>query len=254
MLAGYFESLGISTGQAVLLAALGFFIGVDKMGLRGGPIIFVPFLAAAFGARFTSGLIAPLLLFADILAVIAYRRTWDKKLAFRVLIWTILGIFIGVFVGGVIPEMLFRRLLGIILMVLLTTMVILEFQRESLNIPDKSYVTGPIGISAGFASMLGNAAGPILSLFLLAKKLDKKLFLGTSAAIFLFVNVFKLPFHIFVWGTVNSRSLGMDLIAIPFILLGALVGKPLVSIIPERGFRYFIMVIALVGALRLLIA
>ncbi len=247
------ERVAISPGQALLLAALGFFIGVDKMGLRGGPVIFVPFLATMFGARFTSGLIAPLLLFADILAFLVYRRTWDKRLAAKVILWTVVGIGIGVLVGGTIPESLFRIILGVILLVLLLIMSLLEFRISDLKVPDTPLLTGSIGIIAGFASMLGNAAGPIISLYLLAKKLDKRLFLGTSATIFLIVNAVKLPLHIFVWESVNTRSLGMDLIAVPFILIGALVGKPLVSLIPERSFRYFIMVIALVGAIRMFI-
>ena len=151
-----FYQLDISLGQALLLAALGFFIGVDKMGLRGGPVIFVPFLAAAFGARFTSGLIAPLLLVADILAVLVYRRSWDRKLAIKVLSWTLPGIIIGMLVGGWIPETLFRNILGIILLLLLMIMTLLEFRRESFTIPDTPAVTGPIGLIAGFASMLGN--------------------------------------------------------------------------------------------------
>ena len=37
------------------------------------------------------------------------------------------------------------------------------------------------------------------------------------------------------------------------ILPGALVGKPLVALIPEKSFRFFIMIIALIGAVRLFI-
>jgi uncharacterized membrane protein YfcA len=99
--------------------------------------------------------------------------------------------------------------------------------------------------------MMGNAAGPVVSLYLLAKRPSKDLFLGTSAVIFLAVNASKLPFHIFYWKTVNAGSLAMDAIAIPFILLGVLLGKPLVTLIPERAFRFFIMTIALLGAIQL---
>lgn len=236
-----------------MLAALGFFIGVDKMGLRGGPIVFIPFLAAAFGARFTSGLIAPLLVGADILAVIAYRRSCDWKLVIRVLAWMLVGIGIAALVGERIPESLFRILLGIILLLLLIIMSLMEFRKEKIAIPDTPIVTVPIAIVGGFGSMLGNVAGPIMSLFLLAKHLPKQLFLGTSAIIFMAVNAAKLPLHIFYWESIGARSLGMDAICVPFILLGALMGKPLVALIPEKGFRFFIMGVALVGAIRLFI-
>lgn len=250
----YLENLSITPGQAFLLAALGFSIGVDKMGLRGGPVVFVPFLAAAFGARFTSGLIAPLLLFADILAVIVYRRTCNWKLVVQVVGWMLIGIGIGALVGERIPESLFRILLGIILLVLLSLMASMEFRKRAIIVPDSAVITGPIAVVGGFASMLGNAAGPIISLFLLAKRFPKQLFLGTSAIIFLIVNASKLPLHIFYWETITLRSLGMNAICVPFILLGALAGRPLVALIPEKAFRYFIMIIALVGAIRLFIS
>lgn len=246
-----FESLSITLFQAIMIAALGFFIGIDKMGLRGGPVIFVPFFATIFGARFTSGLVVPLLLFADILAVIIYRRYCNWKLFGRVFLWMLLGIGIGAVAGKFISESLFRIFLGVILLMLLALMVLLESRRDRIEVPDRPWITGPLGTLAGFSSMIGNAAGPVVSLFLLAKRLSKDLFLGTSAMIFLAVNASKLPFHIFLWKTVNPRSLGMGVIAIPFILLGVLLGKPLVKLIPEKAFRYFIMTIALLGALQL---
>ncbi len=245
------ETFGVTQGQLLLLALLGFFIGVDKMGLRGGPVIMVPFLATAFGARFTAGLIAPLLLGADVIAIFVYRRNCNKRLVFNVMIWAATGLVLGALVGEVVPDEIFQILLGIILIVLLSVMVFLELNKGEVKIPDHPLITGPICTTAGFASMIGNAAGPILSLFLLAKKIPKQLFLGSSAMIFLILNSLKLPLHIFYWKTLTVQSLKMDLLCIPFILIGVAVGKPLVALIPEKPFRYFIMVGALIGAIRL---
>lgn len=164
-----------------------------------------------------------------------------------------IGIGIGTLVGERIPEILFRIFLGIILVLLLGLMALFEFRKKRINVPDIPVVTGPIGIIGGFTSMLGNAAGPIMSLYLLAKRLPKQLFLGTSATIFLVVNAWKLPLHVFYWKTISSRSLGMNALCIPFLLAGALAGKPLVALIPEKGFRYFIMLIAFIGVVLLFI-
>ena len=245
------ETFGVTFGQLALLALLGFFIGIDKMGLRGGPVIVVPFLATAFGARFTAGLIAPLLLGADLIAIIVYRRNCNKRLVFNVMVWAAIGLVIGALVGEVVPDEIFQIILGIILIILLSVMMFLEFSRGEVEIPDRPFITAPICSTAGFASMIGNAAGPILSLFLLAKKIPKQSFLGSSAMIFLILNSLKLPLHIFYWNTVTVTSMKMDLLCIPFILIGAAVGKPLVALIPEKPFRYFIMAGALIGAVRL---
>ena len=52
------------------------------------------------------------------------------------------------------------------------------------------------GVASGFATMIGNAAGPIFSLYLLAKGAKKNNYMGTFAWFFLIVNVTKLPLQI----------------------------------------------------------
>lgn len=245
------DTLGVTSGQLLLLVLLGFSIGVDKMGFRGGLVIMVSFLATTFGARFTAGLIAPLLLGADLIAIFVYRRSCDWALVLKVMLWSSLGLVLGSLVGGMVPDEIFQTILGVMLLLLLSAMVFLELYHEDMRIPDHIVLTGSICITGGFASMIGNAAGPILSLFLLAKKIPKQLFLGTSAMIFLLLNSLKLPLHIFYWKTLNPQSLKMDLVCIPFILLGAAAGKPLVALIPEKAFRYFTMAGVLIGAIRL---
>lgn len=247
------DSLSVNPAQLVLVAAFGLSLGMSKMGLVGMTIPFIPFLATAFGARFTSGLIAPLLLVADMPAVIAYRRTRDWNLVLRTYAWIMVGILVGALVGGSVPERTFRLILAGVLLLLVAVMLLLEIRGRRLTLPGTPLVTGPIGATAGFASMLGNAAGPIVSLFLLAKRLDKQHFLGSLTTVFLLVNISKLPLHIFYWETVTVRSLSIDAIAVPFILLGAFAGRQLVKIIPERIFRYVIIGFVFAGVIRLFI-
>ena len=53
---------------------------------------------------------------------------------------------------------------------------------------------GVLGFLAGGATMLANAAGPVAALYLIVMRLPKYAFLGTSAWLFLIVNVSKVPF------------------------------------------------------------
>ena len=96
--------------------------------------------------------------------------------------------------------------------------------------------------------MIGNMAGPIMALYLLAMRFPKNEFIGTGAWFFLCINIMKLPFHIFVWQTINLNTLGFDLIMIPAIAIGALFGIKLVKKVPERGFRYFVIFVTFLGA------
>ena len=70
---------------------------------------------------------------------------------------------------------------------------------------------GPFaGVMAGFATMVANAAGPVMTLYLLAMRLNKLEFLGTSAAFFLIINWIKVPFGLQL-GLLNGPSLMLNL-------------------------------------------
>ena len=55
-----------------------------------------------------------------------------------------------------------------------------------------------IGGMAGFVSMIANAAGPLMTLYLLAMRMPKMAFLGTSVYFFTLLNLFKIPFLVYL--------------------------------------------------------
>ena len=93
-----------------------------------------------------------------------------------------------------------------------------------------------------------NAAGPVMSLYLLSMHLPKKTFIGTAAWFFLIINVIKVPFHVFSWNTITSQTLMVDIAGIPAILLGVFIGIKTVKLIPEKVYRYFIIVTTVFAA------
>lgn len=100
--------------------------------------------------------------------------------------------------------------------------------------------------------MIGNAAGSLMAVYLLATRIPKYSFIGTTAWFFLLINLFKIPFHIWVWGTIDLQSFLLDLCTLPAIALGIFLGIRVVKWIPEQAFRYFVIVMTLLISLRLL--
>ena len=119
--------------------------------------------------------------------------------------------------------------------------------------PDTWWFAGAMGILGGFATMIGNVAGPIFAIYLLAMHLPKNSFIGTGAWFFLIINTSKFPLHIFVWETINWQTLKIDFILFPGIAAGALMGVWLVKQIPEQTYRSFVIFITALSALLLLI-
>ena len=82
-----------------LVGLSGLLIGMNKAGLLGTATAAIPIMAGIFGAQASVGVILPMLITADIVAVIHYRRHADWGIVLRLLPWTLIGIGAGVVVG-----------------------------------------------------------------------------------------------------------------------------------------------------------
>ena len=163
-----------------------------------------------------------------------------------------LGVLIGVWIGNDISEEIFKKLMAIIIIGSILVLFYTE-NRKSAKIPTSPLFSTLAGLLAGFTTMIGNLAGPISNIYFLAVRLPKNEFIGTAAWLFFIINIFKLPFHIFVWKTVSKETLILNSILVPAVVLGFFAGVALVKIISNLYYRRFILIVTALGALVLLI-
>jgi len=109
-----------------------------------------------------------------------------------------------------------------------------------------------VGVLAGLATMIGNAAGGIMTVFLLARGFPKEKFMGTSAWFYLIVNLIKVPFSADL-GLTNPQTVSFAGLMIPAITVGALVGVKVLPILPQKVFDRIVLAIAVLASLRLII-
>ena len=241
----------ISSLEWALIATSGLLIGMNKAGLMGAAMAAIPIMAGIFGAQLSVGVILPMLIVADVVAVIYYRQHADWGIVLRLLPWTLVGIGVGAVVGDAIPESSFRLLLAIVVLAGVVLLGYKEFFHRDVNVPERWYLSAILGLLAGFATMVGNAAGPIMTLYLLSMGLSKNQFIGTGAWFYFVVNLLKVPLHVVFWKTITLETLTVDLLAAPVIVAGGLLGLVLVRHIKERPYRVFILVITAVISVRL---
>ncbi|WP_282143853.1 sulfite exporter TauE/SafE family protein [Cellulophaga baltica] len=226
-------------------------LGISKSGIKGIAIIIVTLMAIAFGARESTGLIVPLLIFGDIFAVIYYNRHAQWKYIIRFLPWMISGVLIGVVIGKDLDEQAFK--FGMAFIILGSVLMMYWWdRRKSKSVPTHWAFAGFTGIMAGITTMIGNLAGAFSNIFFLAMRLPKNEFIGTAAWLFFIVNVFKLPFHIFVWKTITTDTLLINLKLAPGIIIGLFIGVRLVKIIKDDFYRKMILILTALGALLIL--
>ena len=159
----------------------------------------------------------------------------------------ILGVIIGTYFGNLLDENTFR--FGMAGLILLTTLLLLYWERYPLKqVPSHWSFAGSLGVLAGFTTMIGNLAGAVTNIYFLAMRLPKNVFIGTSAYVFFIINLFKVPFHVYVWETINLGSFLTSLSYFPFLFLGLFVGVKVVARINDKNYRKLILLLTAIGS------
>ena len=231
-----------------LLLLCGLLIGMSKTGLAGVGLMVVPILANAFGGRPSVGLLLPILIFADVFAVTWYNRHAEWKHILRLIPWALGGIAVATLVGRNLSDITFNRLLAALVIAGIVILLWRDLRGDRVKIPKSRWFAAGLGLTGGFATMIGNAAGPVMSLYLLSMRLPKNSFIGTGAWFFFIVNVSKVPLHIWSWKTITLDTFILDVLMIPAIAVGAFLGIWLVRLFPERIYRILIIVTTLLSA------
>jgi uncharacterized protein len=239
--------------QWFLLFLCAMLIGMSKTGVPGVAMFVVPTFAIIFGGKSSTGILLPILMMADWFAVGYYHRHARWKYLWRLFPWAFLGIGIALWIGEIINDVWFKNIIAILIFICIGLMLWKDRQKNNINFPDSWWFAASMGILGGFATMIGNVAGPIFAIYLLAMHLPKNNFIGTTAWFFLIINLSKFPLHIFIWKTIEWQTLKLDLILLPGIAFGAFSGIWLVKKIPDQIYRTFIIIVTAISALLLLI-
>jgi uncharacterized protein len=234
----------------LILAA--FLIGVSKTGFSGVSLVAVYLLAQAFGARDQAGVALPMLVVADLAVYRGFRGHGSWQEVWRLLPPCLVGLVLGWWLLGRLDNDSARPWIGGVILGMAALIPLrARFPGIAAWLSHAPLFAIAMGVLGGLATMLANAAGPIISIYLLARGLGKMDLLGSGARYFLLVNLLKVPFLV-ERGLIHASTLWFDLIGVPAVLLGVWVGRALVHRVPEKAFTWMIIGFSLLGGLRLL--
>ncbi len=228
-------------------------VGLAKTGIAGLSSLFVACFTATFAsAKQASGIVLPLLILGDWIGVAAYRRHLRWGHLGRLFPWAAVGVVIGYFALGHLSEHSVKPLVGLIILGMAGTSYWRRFRstsaeprltEDTAQAPIHWAPAATLGILAGFTTLVANAAGPLMAIYLIAMRLPKMEYVGTTAIFFALLNLFKLPFMVSL-GLVNTHSLGFDLVLIPGVLCGAVAGRWLLTRVNQRLFAEFTLALS----------
>lgn len=241
----------LTAGTWILAAVGSLIVGVSKTGIPGLAIIFVPLFALALPARLSTGAVLPLLILGDVVAVTWYRRHAVWKHLLRLLPWAVAGIVLGFLAMGRINDRQLRPVIGAIVIVMLGVGVWRDIaSRGKAEVPSAWWFAALAGLLAGATTMLANAAGPVMMVYLLSMRLPKDEFLGTGAWFFAILNWIKVPFSLSL-GLITGQSLLFDAVLSGVVLGGAFLGILAARRLPQGVFNVAMQALTFVSAVLL---
>ena len=234
-----------------LLAILGsVLVGVAKTGIVGLSLLFVSMFAAIMPARRSTGLVLPLLIVGDVVAVLSYRRHAQWRHLWKLFPWAGTGIVLGYLALGRMNDNQARNAIGAIIVSLAALHVYRRIRPLGREAKHGAWFAPLIGILAGFTTLVSNSSGPLMVIYLLAMRLPKMEYMGTMAVFFMLLNFFKLPFMINL-GLVTRESLLLNLYLTPAVLVGAWLGKWLLGRINQKAFDTIALVLTLFAGVKM---
>jgi len=238
-----------------IAAAVG--VGISKSGLPGISLLHVVIFAELFPGLASTGVVLPMLIMGDLGAVWLFRRHAQWNHVGRTLPPACFGVVAGWAImrwaqSSGVPGARFNTVIGTIVLAL----ALIQLGRNCkpmwfAQVPHTRAFAVTMGFAAGVTTMMANAAGPVMALYLLAVALPKDEFVGTGAWFFLLVNLFKVPFSAQL-GLITGQTLLFNVVLIPGIAVGLWSGRAVVARLSQRGFDSFVLVFAILAAVKLL--
>ncbi|MET9370414.1 sulfite exporter TauE/SafE family protein [Streptomyces griseoflavus] len=241
---------------ALAFAAL--LVGFSKTAVSGANTVSLAIFAAVLPARASTGVLLPILIAGDLLAVLTYRRHAHWPTLWRLFPAVAAGVVAGTVFLMWADDGIVRTSIGAILLLMAGVTVWRRRRADAGDDPDRVTTRAgrakarSYGVLGGFTTMVANAGGPVMSMYLLSAGFRKLGFLGTSAFFFLIVNTSKLPFSAGL-GLIDADSLLLDAALVLFVVPGALLGRWAVNRINQRLFEQLVIAATVVGGVQLLI-
>ncbi len=241
---------GMSSFYLIALLAA-FCIGLSKAGFSGISMVSVFLLADLYGSKASVGLALPLLIAADLMAYPAFRRHGAWLPVWRLLGPALIGLGVGWWLLDKMDDQAARRAIGACVLLMVGLQIARSCRPRAFDRwVESGHFSSGAGVLGGFATMLANAAGPVIQLYLMARKIPKMELIGIGARFFLIINLIKVPLNARL-ALITADSLLENARLLPGVVLGIFGGRWLVRRVPQVAFEWMIVGFSLLAGLRL---
>jgi uncharacterized membrane protein YfcA len=220
-------------------------LGVSKGGFAGVGMISTPLLALVVGPIAAAGVIFPILIVQDCIAVAMYRRTFSWQILATMIPGAALGVGLAYLLASTVPGWSVEIVLGVVSFAFSLQQIKRQLSLSVQPAHDHPRWLGVLsGLGSGFTSMIAHAGTPPFQFYVMPKNLDRDIYIGTSVLFFAATNLMKAPAFLAL-GQLSVSKLKTTLIFFPLAMASSWLGVRLVRTVDVRKFNFTITLILL---------
>lgn len=202
-------------------------VGLSKAGLLGSlGMVAVPLLSLVMPARDAAGMMLPVLLAMDAIAVFVYRREVDWRIIAIMMPGAAVGTILGWVLWAFVSDSAVLLFVGVVTLLFILD-AILPLRKKLEGLPPSRPWGVFWGAFSGFTSFISHTGGPPFQIYVLPQRLPPAIYAGTTAVFFAIVNTAKLIPYFFL-GQLNVHNLTLSAMLIPVGVAGVFIGIALV--------------------------
>lgn len=231
----------------IVMAVAVIILGLSKGGFAGIGMASTPLVAAVSDPLTAAGLMLPIMLIQDPVAVFIYRRSFCPAILWKMIPGGIVGVLAAYWLATSVPEWGVKAVLGAVSIVFAAWQLMVHFRRlPTLDIANR--YDRPLGFlagaSSGFTSAIAHAGPPPFQIYVMPKHLRKEVYVGTSVTFFAAVNLMKLPSFVAL-GLFDRETLAFSALFMPLAVASSWAGARLVQYVDAGRFKLIITLILL---------
>lgn len=229
-------------------------IGLAKGGFSGLGALGTPLMALGMADPVrAAAILLPILIAQDVVGVTAFRKSWDGSVLAAMLPGAAVGIGLGYLLAAQISAAAVMAVLGAISILFGAYRLWVERGgRLAASAASPAWVGSLFGVATGFTSQIAHAGGPPFQMWVMPKRLDRDVFVGTSAIFFAIVNWIKVPAYVALGQFTLENAIATGVL-LPVAVLASLAGVKLVRKVAVDRFYPIIYGLMIVAGIKLLL-
>jgi uncharacterized membrane protein YfcA len=222
-------------------------LGLAKGGFSGIGVLAVPLMTLVVSPVQAASITLPILIVQDVVSVWVFRRAWDGRSLALLIPSSLVGVVLGYLLAARVSSAAVELAVGLISLVFGARQLWIIW-RGRVRPHKSSDIAGVMwGTTAGFTSQIAHAGGVPFQIYMLPKRLDRDVLIGTSAIFFAAMNWMKVPFYAAL-GQFTRANMATSLVLFPLAVGSTVVGAKLIrSVDPDRFYKIIYVLLILTG-------